>query len=450
MSFVGISVLLLVIALIGGILFAGQVGFGISANSLSELIENSVIDTEEAEKIKNYYRTKRENSKLGVIILSLVGIVLISLGVILIVAHNWYSIPKFVKISISIVMLLIAQVIFIYNIAKKRKGILAVEGSSIFLAGILAATIALVSQIYNIEGNFEDFMLTWMITVLPIPYLYGSAIVAMLYSIGITMWYTSISYVTGEATIYANLLLVIAILPFVLNYIRKHTNTLRARILEIVIFIIVLYDFGGVLSKTSNIVAPFLVFNILLVCIYFVTRYFKKLKLYSTHLITEISIIIQMLILAATTEFYSDAFNGDGHISEFPIGNSIVLILLIVALCSFYYFVRRKEYTDAIYALTTIIISMFSYLMEGRYLFITTNLYVIGLAMYLIVSANISMSMYKLNLGLIVTIVMILKWFGDMNFDIITRGIGFIVFGVILVSLNLRTIRKKKEVLKDE
>jgi len=53
---------------------------------------------------------------------------------------------------------------------------------------MVGAAIALVSQTYNISGDRADFILTWMLLIVPLVYLMAATIPAVIYVAGISTW----------------------------------------------------------------------------------------------------------------------------------------------------------------------------------------------------------------------------------------------------------------------
>ncbi|PTX58725.1 putative membrane protein [Kordia periserrulae] len=140
-------------------------------NALPELVENNIITEETAQKIIAYYDKPKEvsNSNKLFIVFGILGAALVGLGIILIMAHNWDELPKFVKLIAAFFPMILGQVALGYSIAK-NKSMLWKETATVFLYFSVGACIALVSQVYHISGNLESFILAW--TVLCTPLLY--------------------------------------------------------------------------------------------------------------------------------------------------------------------------------------------------------------------------------------------------------------------------------------
>lgn len=194
---------------------------------IDELLENGIISAEVAGDIHHYYDNKKSNrsSSLLLVIFGVLGAILIGSGVMLILAHNWGQLPKLLKTVLAFIPLISGQLLCAYTLKRKADNIAWRESTAIFLALAIGACIALISQIYHIEGEMHSFLLTWMLLALPIVYLMRSSVTSIFYIVG-TFYYATFSYTSkeplGRFLIY--LLTMLFIFPFYYNLIRSKIN----------------------------------------------------------------------------------------------------------------------------------------------------------------------------------------------------------------------------------
>lgn len=138
-------------------------------------------------QIQNFldYNT-RSLSKLFLIITGLVGISFISAGIFSLIAHNWDDLPKHVKGIISIIPTLVALYFYYLGLFKHKGSIIWAEITSLFLVLMIGASIALVSQSYNLNGDFRNFIKVWLVLILPLFYLNKASGFAIVY-LGLSM-----------------------------------------------------------------------------------------------------------------------------------------------------------------------------------------------------------------------------------------------------------------------
>ncbi|MFT4806136.1 MAG: putative membrane protein, partial [Psychroserpens sp.] len=165
---------------------------------LPDLVTNDVISQDVASKIEQYYLAKQQQTPNRLFtVFGVLGSLLVGLGIILILAHNWDNFPRGAKTILAFLPLVIGQCFVVFSILKK-KSVAWKEASGTFLFFTIGSSIALVSQIYNIPGNLSTYILTWIILSLPLIYLLKSNAVAILNMICITYYACELGYGFGS------------------------------------------------------------------------------------------------------------------------------------------------------------------------------------------------------------------------------------------------------------
>ena len=194
---------------------------------LPELLKAGVINAETANQIQEYYKSKSGSSSNRLFVaFGILGSLLVGLGIILIIAHNWDELSRSTKTFFAFLPLVLAQIICGFVLLKKPNNTTWKESATVFLFFAMGACIALVGQIYNIPGNLSSFLLTWMLLCLPLIYIMKSSTAALLYLIGITYYAVETSYFSypvSQSYIYWALL--IAILPHYYVLFRNHPKS---------------------------------------------------------------------------------------------------------------------------------------------------------------------------------------------------------------------------------
>lgn len=156
---------------------------------LSQLVNDQVITPETARNIQQYYRSKvPENSNKLVLILGILGSLLVGLGIILILAHNWYDFPKTVRLALGYTPLVLGHVLCLNVYFKKPEHPVWTESAAVITFFGIAVSISIVSQVYHINGYMNSFLLTWMLLSIPLIYLVKSNVLILFTLVGST-WY---------------------------------------------------------------------------------------------------------------------------------------------------------------------------------------------------------------------------------------------------------------------
>jgi uncharacterized membrane protein len=164
-------------------------------NDIAELLKAGVINTETAVKIQEYYGKNRPSSTNRLfVVFGILGAILVGLGIILIVAHNWDELSRGTKATLAFLPMIIGQLCCVFTLLKRQDSVAWREGSAAFLCFAVGACIALISQIYNIPGDIGAFLLTWVILCVPLIYVMRSSITSLLCLIGITFYACILSY----------------------------------------------------------------------------------------------------------------------------------------------------------------------------------------------------------------------------------------------------------------
>lgn len=182
---------------------------------LDELEAAGVIAPETAQNIRTYYRSKRNAAPNRLFsVFAILGALLMALGIILILAHNWDDFPKTVRTALAFAPILIGQALCTFALLRRNDSVAWRESSSVFLAISIGAAISLVAQIYNIPGNFTGFVFTWSALALPLVYLMRSSATSLLYIAGITAYASNAGYGYPSFLPYWYLLLLAAVIPY--------------------------------------------------------------------------------------------------------------------------------------------------------------------------------------------------------------------------------------------
>ena len=157
---------------------------------LPELVDKGLISPAQKDAIQSHYGPAQSGPAYNwaFIVISVIGALLVGGGIILIFAYNWDELSRAWRTVLSIAPLAVGLAIYGYVILRQRQSIAWVEGSATFLMLMLASSIALVSQTYNIMGTTEDFLITWLVPSIILLYLAPSSLCAIIYYIGIASW----------------------------------------------------------------------------------------------------------------------------------------------------------------------------------------------------------------------------------------------------------------------
>jgi hypothetical protein len=158
---------------------------------LPELVRRGIVPPEVAARLRDHYGAPKpvgRSSARSLAVFGVLGATLIGLGVILLLAHNWQELSRSARAALVFALLLGAQSLAGFALFYRRGSVAWTEGASGFLALSVGASLALISQTYQLPGEPRQMILVWMLLIAPLPYLFGAALPAIGYWIGITAW----------------------------------------------------------------------------------------------------------------------------------------------------------------------------------------------------------------------------------------------------------------------
>ena len=199
---------------------------------LPSLERAGIVSQDTVMRLYEYYgpvsiRSRRQLTK---VLLGVLGAALIGLGVILLLAHNWDALSRPTKTALSFLPLLAGQLAAGFTLLRRYSSPAWREGSGIYLALSIGASISLISQTYHITGDATSFLLTWIVLAGPLIYLLQSFTVALLYLAGITYWLGLCRFEYGPLWLF--LPLALFIVPYVRSLFKENPDGFRIRLLS--------------------------------------------------------------------------------------------------------------------------------------------------------------------------------------------------------------------------
>lgn len=220
---------------------------------LPDLVNKNVITQETAYKLHEYYGELKNTGKenFTIILFSILGTLLVGLGVISLFAHNWEQLSRPVRAGVSLFPLIIGQILAFWVLLKHPTSHALKEGIATFVSLMVGAAIALISQTYNISGDTGDFILSWMLLIVPLVYLMEVTIPAVIYVAGISAWAWYCSITSQKVIIFWPLLAII--IPHFIWALYQDKYNVRARTLATVMAISVCFGIEQTISNLDRI-----------------------------------------------------------------------------------------------------------------------------------------------------------------------------------------------------
>src|SRR5574337_513198 len=155
---------------------------------VQDWVRDGLIGQAQADAIVGRYAQDRDRSLQSLQVVCIAGAVLLALGIILIIAHNWNAIHPLVKLGGLLVLLAGAHYAG-WRLRFDTPSLPRVGDALLLIAGLLfLAGIGLVSQIYHLDERPPNGVLLWWIGIAAMPWLAQSSALQALSTIGFVAW----------------------------------------------------------------------------------------------------------------------------------------------------------------------------------------------------------------------------------------------------------------------
>jgi hypothetical protein len=420
-------------------------------NELRHLIHADIITEETAQKIKDYYKAQpTQSSNRLFIVFAILGSLLVGLGIVLILAHNWDVLPKSIKLAVGSFPLLAAQVLAGYVLIKKPEGAAWREGSGTFLVFAIAICISIVSQVYNIEGDLGGFLLTWMCLALPITYVLRSSFASLLVILGITWYACEVGYFNYPNTnAPAYWILLVLILPFYyFEFIRKNlrNNFFHFHSWFLVLSVTICLGVFAHDSGEYMMIAYMSLFSGFVMMGQF--RVFASHRILGNAFLVSGSLGVIILLLTLSFRWYWEELPGgvEGLFAQPEVIVSILLTIASMGLLTRLIQVKNwKDLNSKSYAFLFLIVLFFIGSPSPLAAQVLVNLIILLVAVHTIQDGAQQNHLGILNYGLVIISVLIGCRFFDTNFSFVIRGLLFIGIGAGFFITNYYMLQKRKK-----
>lgn len=417
---------------------------------LPDLIARGILTSEAADKLRQHYGEVKSITKTTatLIILGTLGSLLIGLGIILLLAHNWEQFSRFTRAILSFMPLVLGQCLALWVLQKKPESGAFREGVATFLSLMVGASISLISQTYNIPADADTFILTWMFLIIPITYLLQASLPAVIYLIGITIW-SGMHWDDPAKTVLFWPLAAITI-PHFIWALRQEIYALRASILSLVMIICVSFAAAFSLGRTwsgSWIIIFSSIYSI------FYSLGWLKISRVTTNWQRPLRLAgaIGLFILAFQFTFryvwqFLNFFRGVESTSNIGVlpDHIITIAIIATAMLLFYDNVKRKNLTVALFGAVPLL-AIIAYLVKGQSVVLPLlifNVYLFILSISRIITGIRSSNLSVVNTGMLMLAVLIIARFFDSDISFVMKGLAFIIVGIGFLVTNLKLARR--------
>jgi uncharacterized membrane protein len=385
------------------------------------------------------------------VVFGILGALLVGLGIILILAHNWDAMPKTAKTVLAFLPLLSGQIAVFYSVKFQPGNKAWLESSAVFLFVAIGASISLVAQIYNISGDFDAFIITWSLLGLPLAYLLPSSMAALLYIAGITVYGCSSGYFTyGHAPEkYWHWLLLAAIIP---HYLAAKFNA-SSNFYTILNWFVAL-SLTILLGTFANYAGDmlFIGYCSMFGCFLIIgtrSSFAEKKKINNPWLILGSLGTMFILILCSFKDLWKAVLSKEYEFSFKDPETLVSVLLTVLGVFMLTRYEMRKgqerqseEYTNYVFLVFFVIYALSFSSVPLAVFLVNALVFVTGL-LYLRKGSRLN-NLGTMNYGLVILSILIICRYFDSDMSFLVRGLLFLIVGAGFFAANYSVIRKRR------
>lgn len=407
--------------------------------------EMGFISEEQNIKIRSFYKENPNYPKKQEIlpmILAVIGSILVGLGIILLVAKNWEIMSRPTRLVVSVIPFLSGFALAFWFISKDTKRTY-LQAIGIFISISILAGLGLVGQTYHIVSPAQNLYLASALLSLPFVYLTGSTISGILYIVLICIYISMMPNSASDLLFFKSVFLISLIIPYFFSMKNKlslfETEWLKASIAlsGLIIIFATSYDETFIFEK--------LILYALLLLIA------KNMNLYNSHFLKSIGLFLLFLVFF----IFTFEFRWDYTSFSFSIDQWIILVFLLLLTSVLMYKLYHENSIDfySSFMLIPILGIIYNFIPQSEFVqnifswgfnisFFAVAIYIFFTGYKNMLQENNGIS--KANMGLFMILLIISKWFFDINVSFLIRGILFILLGASFLIFNFIFSRQKR------
>lgn len=397
---------------------------------------------------------KQNTRRVLTTVFAVIAAVLMGAGLILVFVTGWKKFPDALKAVLAFVPILVGQAAAVFTYLKHKDSVAWREGASVLWCAGIAATVALVDNVFNLNGGMEKCLFVDALMFLPVIYVLDAVMPLIVYYLsafvfGMYSFENQEQWITPFIMI---LLFAVGVVYVIIN--RKKTDDIRhifSRWLSVIMAYAVVFINGLVLGAPAITLFISMAFFLALYISDNSDIYFSPCRTIGVLGSVTVSVASVVLFSPSLGGWVSEKYRNEAFIFA-VVGVVMLAVAVIKGKKSFIGNTIRIGYcifAAVIFALEAIA-SVFV-IKDSVILYVVFLICALGMSITLIAKGALAGKFAPLNLGLIATAVQIAFMIMSLvEIGMFTAGILLIVFGVIMFTVNFLLAKRIKPAVKEE
>jgi len=415
-------------------------------DELEEWVDADLITAEQARSIRHYYGDQEQGRvrSIAFILIAVTAALLIGGGIVLLLANGWEQLDEQIRVLISVLPLGLGAAVYTYAYWRHRRELAWREGVSVFFQLTIIASLGLLSYTLDWWQDDADFLLAWLLLSLPLCYGMGSILVAIIYLFGAASWVVQ----AADAQRPAYFLLLLGLFPFLLPRLHRSGSLLRRNLLS---WSFGLSFFFSWLALGDPGMAEWSAIGTALWLVLFAgyDRYFHPDR---SHWVSPFQ-VQELLGTFVLLLLFSSRIDLESSLRLFDDGLSALQRALLLGMTLAWSVLgvlgfRQKRWRSVVQLLHYLLplwlgLHIMLWQEQGEVTAVLlTNFFALGFgAAYLYEGVTLS-SLFRINVGMFLVLSLAGIRFFDAEWDLVVKGVLFILLGLIFLGVNALLARK--------
>jgi uncharacterized membrane protein len=420
---------------------------------LPELVAAGAISSENARAIERHYGPVESRTNFGFVVLATVGAALVGAGIILLIAHNWDDLSRAARTIIAFLPPLIAQALIVFVLMQRNESRPWREAVAVFDVAAVATAISLISQTYQIQGSFAEFMRVWLLLSIAIVYLLRTTLGAVVYLIGTIVWLFAreIAFLVRSPNPMLFWPLLLLVIPYFLIRFRSDRDSRETASLAVALTVAATFGLGFTADFAKADIGG-IAFAGLSAAIYLCgIKFFPRAdeRLHIVALLGGIGVGITAIVLGFESSWrMSHSINWGERTATANLALALELLFPITAVCLAGLDIFRRRFQFSLTAALLPVVAAIAWgianLCECSFVAAAViNCYALLLGIDILARGIRTNSIARANFGLLLIAALAISRFFDSELSFVTRGLGFIVVGAGFLIANILLFRKR-------
>lgn len=391
----------------------------------------------------------KEQAKTKIrIILAIIGSLFLGLGLVLIFVNFWQDFPMIVKTILSVVPILAGQAFAVYVLKEREDETIWKESAAtIWFVGCIA-TVALINSVFEIHCGYKMCLFIDILLCLPIFWILDAVSPIIVYYGMVINW---LSMYPTTVSIPISLVLFLAAVLFVAAHRKKSEDVRYKYLLWITAIATMIYAFvffGLFMMSPIFIASVFIMYYAAAGDDYDLSKPWKPIGAIGTMAFLSSCSVQSMSILFSR---YYSSFHTEPN---FDFAKSVLFIISAVAaglMITAGLIVGRKSFKGNLLRTLLTVVSIlglvFAFLLlgtESKIISVLIILLACAFGVLLIIKGVRELHFLAVNLGLITVFIQIADLLGVIGDNILFIGVAFVIFGALLIAVNIKLSAEKK------